>query len=156
MRRSSAWSIGMLGSAAQIACTLSTGVIVGQPDNRGSPDAGMPRQHVLKQAGVDIGRGLTGDDHVFDPVDEVEESVLVPPAEIAGVEPAVLDDLRGHLWVVPVLLHHQWAAHAHLTDPSRLDLTALVPQRDLAQLADPGPRLAHRIEAAGHRIVVVE
>ena len=56
-------------------------------DDRGVGDLRVAQQHLL-----DFGRDdvlAAADDHVVDPVLDVEEAFLVDPAEVAGVQPAV-------------------------------------------------------------------
>ena len=77
----------------------------------------------LGHAGVGIERGLdlgridvlaARDDHVLEAVDDVEDADLVHVAEVAGVQPAIAQRLRGQLGLVPVAFHHQRPAHDDL------------------------------------------
>jgi len=57
---------------------------IGTPDDRRVLDAGMAPQHVF-----DLGRGdvlPAGDDHLAAAAGDVEEAVLVDPAQVAGVQ----------------------------------------------------------------------
>ena len=97
-------------------------------DDRGLGDLGKPVDHGLDLAGVDV--LATADDHVLGPVDEHQVTVLVEPADVTGVQPAVDDRRRGLLGPVEVATH---------------DVRAL--DHDLAGLA-VGHRVARRVDEA--------
>src|SRR2546423_12032141 len=48
-------------------------------------------------------------------IDDEDVALVVAAADVAGVEPAVADDVGGVLRLVPVAPHHLRAAHADLT-----------------------------------------
>src|SRR4051812_42856938 len=58
----------------------------------------------------------TGDDHVLDPVGDVDVAVVVHVAAVAGVHPAAAQRLGGLLGPVPVAEHHVAAADDDLAD----------------------------------------
>src|SRR5581483_3128859 len=64
---------------------------VGQPDDRRFPDGRVGHEDVLDLPGVDV--VAAGDDHVALAVPQVQEPVLVEGPDVAGVDPAVPDDL---------------------------------------------------------------
>src|SRR5205814_10304596 len=49
-------------------------------------------------------------------VDDEGVALVVATANVAGVEPAVADDVGGVLRLVPVAAHHLRSAHAYLAD----------------------------------------
>jgi hypothetical protein len=59
--------------------------LVGHGDHRAIGDRGMSEQRVLNLGRIDV-LGA-GDDHVLDPVDDVDIAVGVHPASISGVHP---------------------------------------------------------------------
>ena len=65
--------------------------LVGRADDRDLAHAGMAREHVLDLERVDV--LAARDDHVVEPAVEPEVAVLVEPADVAGVVPAVADRL---------------------------------------------------------------
>src|SRR3979490_908918 len=74
----------------------------------------MLRHNVLDLGRVDI--LSPGNDHVFDPVHYVDESILVHVAGIPSVHPAVDDCFGGLLGTVPITHHDHIATGADLTD----------------------------------------
>ena len=77
-----------------------------------------------------------GDDDVLLAAGDEQEAVLVDAAEVAGVQPAVLDRAERRVVVLVVALEDVRALEQHL---------AVVADPDL----EPGQRLAHRAEAVG-------
>src|SRR2546430_1281866 len=67
--------------------------LVRDADDGGVDDAGMLEQHLLDLDAVHV--LAAPDDHVFRPVDEVQEPVLVEPSNVAAAEPAVGGDRLG-------------------------------------------------------------
>ena len=68
--------------------------LVGMADDGGLEDVGVFVEHALDLGGGDV--LPAGDDHVLLAVLDVEEAVLVEPADVAGPEPAVDEGaLRG-------------------------------------------------------------
>ncbi|MNO74353.1 hypothetical protein D3C76_653490 [compost metagenome] len=74
---------------------------------------------VAGDGGLDLG-GIdvlaAGHDHVLDPVADVDETVLVHVAAVAGVHPAAPQRLGGGFRLVPVAHHHVRATHGDLAD----------------------------------------
>src|SRR5690606_40866240 len=67
-----------------------------------------------------------------------EEALVVDLAEVAGVEPAVLERLGGRLLVAPVLAEHDAAGQEHLAvlgDARRRALDRPADRADLERLA---------------------
>src|ERR1700683_3012058 len=87
-------------------------VLVGQPDHRALLDAGVllddgldfPRAHVLPAR----------DDDVLEPVGDEDVSRAVTVPDVAGVQPAVLQDLGRRDGIVPVAVRHSGAADHYL------------------------------------------
>ena len=63
-------------------------VVVGQADHRARAHVGVLLQRGLDLGGVDV--GAAAQDHVGEPVAEVEEAVVVEPADVAERLPAAL------------------------------------------------------------------
>src|SRR3546814_5179804 len=85
------------------------------------------------------------DDDVLLPVGDLEITVAVDHADVAGVQPAVVQHARRRLWIVPVAQHQQFATHQYLPIRGDADL-------------HPAQRRAHGVEldlvgtvAAHHR-----
>ena len=112
-----------------------------------SRDPRVPGEHVLDLGAVDV--LAAGDDHVLLAVDDVDEALFVHPAQIAGVEPAAGERLRGRLGLVPVAGHQRRAAVDDLADLARRDVVHVVV--DDPRL-DVGDRLADRADLA-HRVL---
>jgi len=110
----------------------------------------MVRRDLLDVLRVDL--HPAGVDHVLLPVDEIEEAVLVDVAEIAAVEPAVAQRLRGLLGTVVIARHRDRGAADDLADFARGNVAPVVAD-------DPhlGERRRHA-DAAGlaHGVVAVE
>ena len=63
------------------------------------------------------------DDHVLDPVEDIDEALVVGAAEVAGAQPAVLGDrFRRGLGLAEVALHRLLGAEPHLTRLTRRDI----------------------------------
>src|SRR5207245_2945234 len=115
-------------------------------------DRGILAEHVLDLAGADP-EALVLDELLLT-VDDEDVPALVLAADVAGVEPAVTDDVGGVLRLVPVPAHDLRPAHADLTD-----LTGREDFRPALEVDDPvlGPRDrgADRLEdRRGHGIGV--
>ena len=65
--------------------------LVGNADDRAFGDVGVLVERLLDLGGIDV--LAAGDDHVLDPVDDIDEAVLVHIAAVAGVQPAVAQGL---------------------------------------------------------------
>ena len=68
-------------------------LVVGQADDRAVEDRGVGQQGLLDLGRVDV--EPAGDDHVLEPVDDVQVAVVVQVADVAGVMPAVPGGLGG-------------------------------------------------------------
>ena len=67
-------------------------LLVRQADQRGVGHRRMVVEHVLDLGRIDV---LTpADDHVFRPVDDIAEPLVVEPREVAGADPAVGEGRR--------------------------------------------------------------
>ena len=93
-------------------------------DDAGLLHGGMEAKDDLDLPGIDV--EAAGDDHPFLPAGEEDVTVLVHPAEVARVEPAVLDDLGGHLLVLVVSLHDVVALEDEFADGFPRELPALL------------------------------
>src|SRR5207342_3881358 len=88
------------------------------------------------------------DDHVLQAVDDVVVAVGIALSDVAGVEPAIADRLRGRLGTAPVALHDVVPAHH--------DLAGVVVAEQLAVVAhdpDLGTHDRHA-DAAGYALGV--
>ena len=82
-------------------------------------------EHRLHFGGVDV--LPAGDDHVLDPIDDVDKAVVVRVANVAGVEPPFcVDRFGGGVGSIPVSGHDVGAARADLA--ARTDGTGLAGQ----------------------------
>ena len=130
------------GSAAPILTRVEAGA--GDHDRRDplapalvgyAHDRRLGNGGILVQDRLDLARRdilPAGHDDVFLAIDDREVAALVEPAEIAGVEPAVDDCLRGRGGILEVAGHHLPPAHrdlAHLAG-SHL-MTVLVDDAEL-------------------------
>src|ERR1700679_2296205 len=80
-----------------------------------------------------------GDDHVFDPIDDIDESVLIHVAAVAGMHPAVDHGAGGLFGALPITHHDIVATHDDFTDRAmgyrlvvRVDDANLATQRGAA------------------------
>src|SRR5439155_14709203 len=87
---------------------------VGNADDRHVRHLRVASQHALELGGVDV--LAAGDDHVLDPVADVEEAVRVDVAGVTGVEPAIPHHDRGVLGPPPVAGHEAASPVDDLTD----------------------------------------
>src|SRR5215468_5974868 len=85
-----------------------------QAYDSGFQDRGVLVQHFLDLARIHV--ETAADDQVLLPIDDVEEAVAVLHSQIACVEPAVPDRVRGRVRALPVALHHIVPADGDLTD----------------------------------------
>src|SRR5215475_9322917 len=81
---------------------------VWKADDRGLDHAFAREQHILHLAWVHV--VATGDQHVVLAINEVKKAVMIHVADIAGVQPAIAERLRGRLWPIPVMGHRLWPA----------------------------------------------
>src|SRR5215207_11390155 len=92
---------------------------------------------VLLQPVLEVGRGdvlaARRDDDVLLATGDVEEAVLVEAAEIAGVQPAVLERLPGGRLVLVVALEDVRALDQHLAVVADLDLHVLLRLADRSE-----------------------
>ena len=58
-------------------------------------------------------------DHVFHPVDDEDQAIVIQPGQVAGVQPPIHECLSRLFGFVPVAGHDVRAAHEKLPDPSR-------------------------------------
>ena len=98
------------------------GVAVGQADRRGDLDRGMAHQRLLDDDRVDV--VAAADDQVLRAPGEPEVAVLVEPAEIARVEPAVGQHRALVVARVEIAWRHLRAPHQHVTDRARRAVAA--------------------------------
>jgi len=79
------------------------------------------RERVLDLDAVDV-LG-TAVDHVLLAVDQPDEALVVDPGQVAAVQPAVDEGLRGLLGLAPVAGDHLRAADQQIADPAdRVDV----------------------------------
>ena len=83
--------------------------VVGRADDRDLAHARRAREHVLDLDRMDV--LAARDDHVVDAADDPEVAVLVEPADVARVVPAVADRLRVRVRPVPVAGERLVGAH---------------------------------------------
>src|SRR3954453_20566757 len=88
--------------------------VVGDADRDNLADAGRAGQRALDLDRVDVLAAAV--DHVLLAIDDVEQPVLVDPAEVAGVQPAADEGLLRGVGVVPVALHDVGPADQQLAD----------------------------------------
>ncbi len=93
-------------------------------DDAGRLHGGMEAEDDLDLPGIDV--EAAGDDHPLLPAGEEDVALRVHPAEVARVEPAVLEDLGGHLLVLVVSLHDVVALEDELADAPPRELPALL------------------------------
>ena len=109
---------------------------------RAAEDAHRRHSFVLEQRILDVTREdveAAADDQILLPVDDGEVAVVVEPAHVAGVQPAVADRLGRELGRVPVARHDQVGANADFAvDDAHLG------SRD-GRADRPGPRASRRI-----------
>ena len=131
--------------------------LVRQPHDRGLLDRRVTQQRPFHLDGRDV--LAAADDHVLDPVADLDVPVRMHHGRVAGVEPAVAHGPLGGLRVVVVPGHDDVPADHDLAQrlPVRRDLPAV--GLDHAQLTrgeqlDPGPRLLHRPVGRGELLVL--
>ena len=84
-----------------------------------------------------------GDDHVLNPVNQVQVAILVEVTHIAGHHPAVHQGGRGLLGLVPVAHHGVLAAYSDLAGfPGRQSADLIVNDLDLNAHRGPADRAA--------------
>ncbi len=114
-------------------------------DDARLPHGGMLEQHLLHFAGIDV--GAAADHHVLGAVAQRQIPAVVERAQVAGVQPAARQRLRGRGGVVPIPGHDNVSATDDLADLVRCGPGAVLGQdRDL----DAG---AGRTDGAQDRVV---
>ena len=88
------------GRRTTTAPTSSPSVGSGHADDRAVGDRGVLEEGGLDLDGVDV--LAAADDDVLGAVDDVDEAVVVDAGDVAGVEPAVREDVGGLFGAVPV------------------------------------------------------
>ena len=120
----------------------------------GTPRPPPGRRPVAEQDGLDLG-GVRVEpahhEHVLLPVGDVDVAVGVDEADVAGLQPAVLDGRLGGGLVVEVLLHHVEASDDELSGRAGGHVGSVVV--DHAHL-DTGQRTTHGVGDHLRRVVV--
>src|SRR4249920_2480202 len=80
--------------------------------------------HGLDLSGIDIDR--TRDDYISDTIDDENVPVRTAVGDVPGVEPAVAQNSRSTIRIVPVALHHGGALHLDPTEVSVGNLVVIV------------------------------
>src|SRR5207245_4458033 len=99
--------------------------VIGDADHGHVGNLRMLGQNRLHLGRVDVFSAR--DDHVLDAVLDVDESVRVHGARVAGVEPAVANRVVGFALLAPVAGHGARAAVDDLADLPELDVPAIRP-----------------------------
>src|SRR5580700_1844946 len=97
-----------------------TPLLVGRADHGQLGHGRVRGQGVLHFGAVYV--LAAGDNHVFLPVDDVQEAVLVRTDQVTGVEPAATQRLGGGFRVLPVSGHDLRAAVDDLADLAGRDV----------------------------------
>src|SRR5665647_564205 len=92
-------------------------------DDDGRPDIGVRLEEVLDRLGGDV-LAAGRDQDVLLPVGDDEEALLVDVADVAGLEPAVLEGLAGLLLLLVIALHDVRPLGQDLAVRGDLDLDA--------------------------------
>ncbi len=87
---------------------------VGSADDGGLGDGGVGVQDVLDHPRVDVEPAR--DDHVLDPVGDVEVALGVDVSGVAGVQPAFAEGFGGGVGSMPVAAHQLRAARGDFAD----------------------------------------
>src|SRR5690554_7645798 len=74
----------------------------------------MAGDDIFQLAGIDLEAGDI--DHFLAPVDDTQIALSIDQANIAGIEPAILQCLAGFTLLVPIALHQLRPAHENGTD----------------------------------------
>src|SRR5579871_2574438 len=112
---------------------------IGQTKDGRLGDGRMAEENLLDLAGIDV--VAAGNDQLPRPTRDREVPVVTPPAQIAGVEPAVaVERLGRRVWPAPIALEHVWATHLDLAYAFVLDRRSGPGVDDPGFL--PGKRLA--------------
>ncbi|MCY1286701.1 hypothetical protein D9M70_356770 [compost metagenome] len=98
-------------------------LVAGDADHRALRHGRVAGEGGLDLGGIDV--LATGNDHVLDPVADVDETLLVHVAAVAGVHPAAPQRLGGGFRLVPVAHHHVRSAHHDLADGAARHLVVL-------------------------------
>ena len=83
------------------------------PYNHRLRDFGLERQHALHLLRRDI-IALVVDDDILLAVGNDDPPGLIEMPDIAGMQPAVLQDARRFAFIVPIAVHHELALHQQL------------------------------------------
>src|SRR2546430_11332050 len=94
-------------------------ICIGNPDCRGLSDRGVHEQDLLDLPRIYVVSGA--EDEVLLPVHDGEVAVLIHLRDVSGEEPSVSEHGRRPIRMVPVSLHHLWAAHGELARLARTD-----------------------------------
>src|SRR5262249_52189151 len=86
---------------------------VGHADGDDFAHFGMLEQRLLDIARIHV--HAAADDHVLLAVDDAEVAVSVLAGDVARIQPAIAQDLRGLIRPIPVALHHLRPAHRQFT-----------------------------------------
>src|SRR2546425_588829 len=108
-------------------------LLVRQTDDRRLLDSGMAKKYTLDLQARDV--LSSADDHVFDPVTDLDVAIRVEHGGVAGVEPPVAHHLLGRVGVVVVTLHDHVAAGHYLAQRLAVGGYVLPGLIDDAQLA---------------------
>ena len=128
--------------------------VVGARRRRRPRDGRVAREHVLDLERMHV--LAAGDDHVVEPAVEPEVAVLVEPADVAGVVPAVADLLRVGVRPVPVAVERLVGGHVAEDLAVLAELQARV-QRGPPRAAGLGALVAvDRVRVDLGRAVVVD
>src|SRR5262245_25904504 len=96
----------------------------------GATDLRVHQENALDFDGEDALAGAAND--FFPASHDGQEPLVVEDTQIAGVYPAVANSALRFVWVVPVLLHHELAAHGDFADRAgRNDVVTVVDEADL-------------------------
>src|SRR5690606_24289318 len=88
--------------------------VVGLGDHGGFEYRRVAVEHTFDLDGGNV--LATGDDDVLEAVLDLHVTILMPHAQVAGMEPATFEGFGGGARVLQVALHHGIAAHEDLTD----------------------------------------
>ena len=72
----------------------------------------MLHHHVFDFVRIDVETG--NEDHVFLAIDDTQKTFVIHHRDVAGVQPAVFDDLIRGIWALPVAQHHLRPSDAQL------------------------------------------
>ena len=93
------------------------------PEDHRGRDRWVVDDDLFHLARIDV--VAAGDDDVLCPVEQVEVTLVVEEADIAGVQPTVSQGLGRGFRVVPIARHHYFAAGDDFTDFALRKLTVV-------------------------------